>query len=340
MAEYPDEVRKVINTLKTLKQDVFLVGGCVKEQLMGMDPIDWDLVTGASVDVLKEAFPKSDPLKKGIRLDFTADDVNGAIIDIHSAASPEEYVKRYYYTCDSLIKTPEGEIIDECNGQLDIRDRILRTKRDPDRFFDENPVRILQAVRFAAEYGFELDRSVLHSARKRHIVLMDCPDKEGIKREFQNILMCSHASKGLQLMGTADCFQAILGKWKARIMTNRELRSLTDMMREIDHVPYDLLRRLSIFYVCFQGRKMMDIVQRLPYDDETLKHLRWADLLLPKLYGTKDIKKIESFISEHGMECFNYLRNLIADEHVVGWMSHKTYKKYDDALFQASRNHS
>jgi len=173
-----------ISVLNEAGFNAFIVGGAVRDMILGMSPKDFDIVTDAPVEEIKRLFSFPSHGKITEKFLVHAFKFEGSIFEIASfrdegnienrndaprPGNAETDVLRRDFTCNSIMWNPiTDEILDPLNGIQDIHDRILRTTRDADIVFAEDPVRIFRAIRFQRKlgfkFGFEINDDMINNA--------------------------------------------------------------------------------------------------------------------------------------------------------------------------------
>ena len=202
-------------TLREAGHVVYFAGGCVRDQLTGTEPKDYDLATSARPDEVRLLFPKSDAvgahfgviIVKGhhemvevatFRTDGSYRD--GRRPESVAFASPQEDARRRDFTINGLFQDPEsGEIIDFVGGRDDLKARTLRAIGNPQERFQEDALRLLRAIRFAVTTGFEIDEDTW-AAICEHAALLRQISPERIRAEFSRILVAPDRARGLDLL--------------------------------------------------------------------------------------------------------------------------------------------
>jgi len=188
----PDAVR-ILGRLTRFDHAAYLVGGCVRDLLLGRKPKDFDIGTSATPRQIKRLFSNSRIIGRRFRLahvyfqsgkiievaTFRAYDVEdnadapaagGDILirEDNVFGSPEEDALRRDFTINALFyDAAQGNVIDHADGLGDLRRRLVRTIGDPDIRFREDPIRILRAIKFAARLDFEIETAT-RAALERH----------------------------------------------------------------------------------------------------------------------------------------------------------------------------
>lgn len=194
---------KVVGHLKDCGFDTYIVGGAVRDLLVGKEPKDFDIVTNATPSKIKKLFRNSRIIGKRFRLVhvFFGDKifevstfrstVAGSVGN--SFGSIEEDVQRRDFTLNSLYYDPiKEQVIDYVGGVQDIKNRVLKPVIPLDRIFEEDPVRMLRAVKYSAtcdcKMGFFLKKKIRKSAR---LLLPVSPSR--LTEEMLKILNSGHA---------------------------------------------------------------------------------------------------------------------------------------------------
>lgn len=188
--EIPKRYDKVIEIIMSNVPEAYLVGGCIRDQLIGIENDDADIdiaVNGKYMDVLKNAFEKegyavnTDGLKFGVITvyldggdnidiaEFRNDSYNDRSRKPTVLSSDNIYddVKRRDFTITAMaVNLRTGELIDEFNGMRDIKNGIIRAVGNPDERFNEDPLRILRGIRLATRLNFNIDSETLDSMRR------------------------------------------------------------------------------------------------------------------------------------------------------------------------------
>ncbi len=213
----PSEVSQVTKTLENKGFKAYLVGGCVRDLIIGREPKDWDVTTDATPEQIIAAFPhtfyENTYGTVGVVNDAATDErlktvevtpfrLESAYTDkrrpdvVSFSKNIEDDLKRRDFTINALAlkldKEHEGSftgnITDLFSGQTDIKDRLIRTVGDAHERLSEDALRIMRAVRIAAELGFAIEKGTLE-ALKTHAPLLGHIARERVRDEFVRIIM-------------------------------------------------------------------------------------------------------------------------------------------------------
>jgi poly(A) polymerase len=216
----------ICSTLIREGHQAFLVGGCVRDLLLGREPADYDVSTDATPDRVISLFP--DSLAVGAQFGVIIVPREGHQVevatfrsDIGSAdgrhpervvftSSPEQDVQRRDFTINGLLmRHDSGEILDFVGGLSDLRAGIVRAIGQPARRFAEDKLRMLRAVRFAARFGFQIESETFAAIRMQaHEIGQVSPER--IREELTKLLTEGAARRGMELLDESGLLQQVL----------------------------------------------------------------------------------------------------------------------------------
>lgn len=180
--QLPAPVRYAMNALTRAGHQAYIVGGSVRDVLLGKEPHDYDITTSALPEEMLELFSRDRLLTNGMKhgtvtlikygtpIEMTTFRIDGEYSDgrhpdaIEFTGNLYEDVARRDFTVNALCWNPETGLIDYVDGEEDIRNRIIRCVGDPDRRFTEDALRILRALRFSSVLDFDIDPVTAESA--------------------------------------------------------------------------------------------------------------------------------------------------------------------------------
>src|SRR6266699_3443807 len=200
--------RELANFICDALQDAgfpaFLVGGCVRDVLLQREPADYDVATSATPEQVLKLFPDGVTVgaqfgvilvvREGVKVEVATFRAEVGYSDgrhpdrVEYASSPEEDVKRRDFTINGLVmRHNTGEILDYVDGQADLRAGIIRAIGEPDRRFAEDKLRMLRAVRFAARFGFGIEKATFEAIRA-HAAEIKKVSAERLRDELTKLL--------------------------------------------------------------------------------------------------------------------------------------------------------
>jgi len=202
----------------------WLVGGCVRDLMLHRDPEDYDIATDARPDQLLELFPKSQLvgaqfgviLVDGIevatfRSDHSYDDGRHPASVTFERDARQDVLRRDF-TINALLLDPlnmESPPVDYVGGLEDLRLGIIRAIGDPARRFDEDHLRMLRAIRFAARFGFQIEPATMAAIRELHARIARV-SPERVRDELVRILTEGAARRGFELLDESGLLGDIL----------------------------------------------------------------------------------------------------------------------------------
>ncbi|MBI2406214.1 MAG: HD domain-containing protein [Candidatus Harrisonbacteria bacterium] len=273
----PKEILAIGDVLQKAGYKAYLVGGCVRDILIGREPKDWDITTDAKPEEIQKIFATfaggtvEDPstvyennfgtvlIKLGSQtnaddtqtnaenprqresalnvVEVTTFRLEGKYTDkrhpdeVKFAKTVEEDLSRRDFTINAIAlglsqgepstratrsgnkllvpELVEGQLIDPYGGQTDLKKKIIRTVGNPDERFTEDALRLMRAVRFAAQLGFVIEKETA-AAIKKHAGLLEMISKERVRDELAKLLMTDNAVRGMEDMRAFGLLRYVL----------------------------------------------------------------------------------------------------------------------------------
>jgi tRNA nucleotidyltransferase (CCA-adding enzyme) len=226
----PDVIRETLKTLENKGYLAYLVGGCVRDLVLGKEPKDWDITTNALPEEIMSLFPKTvyeNTFGTVTVVNEEIEDISFRNIEITPfrleakysdkrhpdeikfSQNIEDDLKRRDFTINALSYNIKGQLIDLFGGISDLKDKIVRTVGDPDERFTEDALRLLRAIRFASQLGFTINIDTEKSLATNSNLLKDI-SMERIRDEFVKIIMSPQPSFGLSLCHKLGVLKHIL----------------------------------------------------------------------------------------------------------------------------------
>ncbi len=205
--DIPSKAAEIIQELAAHGFEAYAVGGCVRDSILGRKPEDWDITTSARPEQVKAIFPRT--VDTGIEhgtvtvlmdrehFEVTTYRVDGEYEDhrhpkeVTFTASLEEDLKRRDFTINAMAYNPETGLVDIFNGIEDLKNQVIRCVGDPGERFDEDALRILRAIRFSAQLGFQIDAATQRAMSERAKDLKEV-SAERIRVELVKLLVSGH----------------------------------------------------------------------------------------------------------------------------------------------------
>lgn len=210
----PDYCQAVLRMLNDAGFEAYIVGGAVRDVVMGREPHDFDIATSATpkeiVEVMRSnAVTTVDMAQKHGTItavinhnsvEITAYRIDGNYVDsrhpssVEFTRSIEEDVARRDFTMNALYLSEQGDIVDLNGGLSDISDKVIRCVGNPSRRFEEDALRIMRGLRFAAELGFTIDEETAEAMYNK-CPLLSRISGERINVEFGKLIVAPYASE-------------------------------------------------------------------------------------------------------------------------------------------------
>lgn len=217
LVEIPKQVAFIIERLQSHGYEAYAVGGCVRDMLLGREPNDWDITTSAKPEQVKAIFKRTvdtgiqhgtvTVLEDSIGFEVTTYRIDGEYEDgrhpkeVQFTQNLVEDLKRRDFTINAMAYSPQTGIVDVFQGQEDLAQGIVRCVGSARERFTEDALRIMRAVRFAAQLGFEIEEETL-AAVKELAPSLKRISAERIQVELTKLLLSPHPEEFRTLFET------------------------------------------------------------------------------------------------------------------------------------------
>ena len=276
----PENIRFVMDKLEEAKFEAYVVGGCVRDSILGYTPKDWDLTTNATPDEIREVF-KDYPIinnngeKHGTvtvryneeNIEITTYRIDGEYKDSRHPESVEftkDIVKdlaRRDFTINAMAYNSGDTVIDPFGGLKDLKEGIVRAVGDPKERFKEDALRILRGLRFACKYNFHIENGTMYAMFFQKD-LLDNISAERIHDEIIRIFDYETASDLMQGFMPAAIIYHIIPEFK---YLNKQLFKL---------VGHNYLRNFLGLCAYLDEDKVEAILTRLKFSNKDAKVIR------------------------------------------------------------------
>lgn len=180
----PKNVKTIIKILNTHNYEAFIVGGCVRDSVIGLTPHDWDICTNAKPEEIKKCFENFNTFDSGIKHGTISVVLDGEVFEVTTYRIDGTYsdnrrpdsvtftsditqdLARRDFTINAMAYNEQSGLIDPYGGRNDLSDKIIKCVGNPDFRFNEDALRIIRALRFASVYNFEIDYETAKSIHK------------------------------------------------------------------------------------------------------------------------------------------------------------------------------
>jgi poly(A) polymerase len=232
-----DAALNIIKALRAAGYAAYLAGGCVRDLLLGRQPVDYDVATSAIPDIVLELFPRTFAVGAHFGVVLVSDSAqdspeivtevatfrsDGAYSDgrhpdaVRYTLSAEEDVERRDFTINGILLDPlratndlRTAVLDYVGGVADLDAGIIRAIGEPRRRFEEDQLRLLRAVRFAARFGFQIAPTT-HAAMCALASRIHAVSRERVRDELTKMLTEGHARRAFELLDETGLLAAVL----------------------------------------------------------------------------------------------------------------------------------
>lgn len=307
----PAPVRRILDILESGGFEGFVVGGCVRDHLLGIKPKDWDITTNAVPEQIKAAFADIDDIhtvdtgiKHGtvtvvidhIGYEVTTYRIDGEYKDSRHPESVEftsditADLARRDFTMNAVAYNPKRGFIDPFNGRGDIESRLIRGVGNAAARFEEDALRIMRAVRFAAQLGFDIEEKTYAAVFEKAELIKNI-STERIREEFTKTLMSERPDR-LSILDEAKVLEMFI---KNLVYTPEQHGRLLTNSSPVLPV------RLALLLADSEFNDVNGLLKSLTYDNETARMtaqiLKFSQLPQKSAY---DIRLLISKAGEYG----------------------------------------
>ena len=270
----PGFVCKAMEKLEQGGFQAFVVGGPVRDLLLGSEPFDWDIATSALPEEVMEVFSEYRVIPTGIKhgtvtlicddgmIEITTFRIERAYLDnrhpqnVTFSGKIEEDLKRRDFTINSLAYNPETGILDLFGGRADLEGRTLRCVGEPYKRFGEDALRIMRALRFSAVLGFEIEEDTSKAIFSCKELLKNI-SAERIAIELSKLIMAENPHD-------------VLLKYRVVFEEIFEIELEEDVWSESVEAVSRAENNLSVRLALILREKTAEVLKRLKYDNKTM----------------------------------------------------------------------
>ena len=356
--EMPYEAEWIIDNIRSHGYEAFIVGGCVRDAVLGRIPGDWDITTSAKPEQVKEIFGKTVDtglkhgtvtiIKHGSGYEVTTNRIDGEYLDGRHPETVEftpdlrEDLKRRDFTINAMAYSHETGIVDEFEGMEDLKRRVIRCVGCAKDRFTEDALRILRAVRFAAQLDFVIEDETYKAIAEIAPNLVHV-SKERIQVELTKLLLSDHPEKiwMVDATGIADyvtsgfpeVFERELERENSHNAGENETPGTSgclvdgasrDALKEcwigLAALPADKSHRWAGFLRHMTAEQAVKILRGLKLDNDTIGNVKNMIMAFqaPLAVDKVEIRRLLSRVTEYQFLGAMQLKKLDGDETVPG----------------------
>ena len=265
--QIPNEVRDILSELENAGHSAYIVGGAVRDAVMGKIPHDYDICTSAAPDEMKSVFQNRNVIETGLQhgtltvvgkenhYEVTTYRIDGDYSDhrhpkqVIFVDNIEEDLARRDFTVNAMAYNQKTGLVDPFGGVSDIENNIIRAVGDPDKRFTEDALRIMRAVRFSSVCGFQIEENT-KNAMFRHKELLKNVSVERKNTEFCKMLTMADVKL---LLTYQEIFATFIPEIEPSFgFDQHNYHHRYDVYehsaRAVAHAPHDLIIRLALFF--------------------------------------------------------------------------------------------
>lgn len=356
--EMPYEAEWIIDNIRSHGYEAFIVGGCVRDAVLGRIPGDWDITTSAKPEQVKEIFGKTVDtglkhgtvtiIKHGSGYEVTTYRIDGEYLDGRHPETVEftpdlrEDLKRRDFTINAMAYSHETGIVDEFEGMEDLKRRVIRCVGCAKDRFTEDALRILRAVRFAAQLDFVIEDETYKAIAEIAPNLVHV-SKERIQVELTKLLLSDHPEKiwmvdatGISdyvTSGFPEVFERELERENSHNAGENETPGTSgclvdgasrDALKEcwigLAALPADKSHRWAGFLRHMTAEQAVKILRGLKLDNDTIGNVKNMIMAFqaPLAVDKVEIRRLLSRVTEYQFLGAMQLKKLDGDETVPG----------------------
>ncbi len=208
----PEYAKVAMKALNDCGYSAFVVGGCVRDSIMGKEAHDWDMTTSAEPEETLEVFKDFRTIPTGLKhgtitvlidgepLEITTFRIDGTYTDnrrpdsVNFTRNIENDLSRRDFTVNAMAYNEKDGVVDLFGGISDIENKIIRCVGDADKRFGEDALRIMRALRFSSVLGFEIEKETAESIkRNKHLLKNIAPER--IRVELEKLILGDDAER-------------------------------------------------------------------------------------------------------------------------------------------------
>ena len=234
----PNDVKIILDTLKNNGYESYIVGGSVRDSIIGISlPKDYDVTTNAMPKQIISLFDKTVPtginhgtvtvIVNGHGYEVTTYRIDGEYLDnrrpngVTFVLNLKEDLARRDFTINALAFSEEDDLVDYFGGMDDLENKIIRAVGEPNKRFQEDALRMLRAIRFAASLNFDIEEKTMQAIKANcHLVLN--VSNERIRDELCKMLLSNNTTRALRLLEESKLLELILPELQLAVGFNQQ----------------------------------------------------------------------------------------------------------------------
>ena len=303
--QIPADVAWILEKMREAGYEAYAVGGCVRDALLGKEPNDWDITTSAKPEETKTIFPKTidtgiqhgtvTVMKNHVGYEITTYRIDGTYADgrhpdsVEFTSDLKEDLRRRDFTINAMAYSEETGVVDEFGGMEDLDRHVIRCVGNAMERFTEDALRILRAVRFSAQLGFEIEEETYKALsviapNLRHV------SAERIQVELTKTLLSAHPERVMLVEKTG--MTPFISKTFGRIFEEESnftgtrhggntavsgksvVRSLYARLERAAALPQEKAVRWAALLAELEDKTAVQILREMKLDNDTIRSVK------------------------------------------------------------------
>ena len=329
----PPKVRYIINKIYQNNYEAYIVGGCVRDAILGFEPNDYDITTSASPNTIQEIFKDFKCIETGIEHGTVSVVIEDEIFEITTYRIEGEYkdhrrpdkvdftdrleedLKRRDFTINAMAYNEKKGLIDLFGGKEDLNNKIIKTVGNPYDRFNEDGLRMIRAIRFSSKLNFTIEKETLKAIYDKSFIINNI-SLERITDEFTKIIL-SDKPENIKYL-----FETKLLKY-LNISNEDDIGKLTQFYNEIvilKKINKNLEKRLALLDYIVEKNNIncKSFCNELIYSKKIIKNHNIILTLLKNIeidhLNKVEIKKILSEVDRNLLEEYLDISGIIYDK--------------------------
>ena len=285
----PQKVKFIIDKMYEKGYEAFIVGGCVRDSILGITPNDYDITTNAKPEEIIDIFKGFKIIDNGIKhgtvgiiiekevYEITTYRIEGEYENnrrpknVEFALDIEDDLKRRDFTINAIAYNDKLGIIDKFDGIKDIKNKIVKTVGNPDERFNEDGLRLVRAIRFSSKLNFKIEDKTLKSIYKNVDIIKNI-SKERITDEFTKMIL-SDKPQDIILLYKTGIFKSI-GIFS--YINKEKYKDLEQELQVLNNCESNLVKRMAMLEYIIKKKKISSrsIVDTLVYSNKIKKECK------------------------------------------------------------------
>jgi len=313
---FPEYVKFALDRLEENGYSAYLVGGCVRDYIMGIIPHDFDITTNATPEQTEQCFNDIKTLDIGKKhgtisivfdkeiVEVTTYRIDGEYKDSRHPESVtftdriEDDLARRDFTMNAIAYSPKRGFVDPFDGRGDIERKRIVCVGEPVKRFDEDALRILRALRFSSRLGFEIESGTARAILDKRRLLLNIA-AERINSEFSGILEGAYASEVIS--DYIDVFRTVIP-----LLSDVDINGI----KRAENYGTDV--KLCLFFSCFDNKDdLTKQLKDLKFDNSTVKTVSVVVSLLSEYNGKYNDRDVKRCVSGIGVDCTQVLYQVL-----------------------------